>query len=136
MKKAMTCILFAATSLSHASEIRRFANADCQVEMETPNNGILLYISQGEQTAIVGVTRDRSRGTISGFCDEPSVAATGDQVRLFCDAHQNGREITRGNAEIDFRSGLTSVSVTGQVKGFFGWKTDTRIDCRELTEKL
>ncbi|MCM2323773.1 MAG: hypothetical protein NDJ90_10985 [Oligoflexia bacterium] len=134
--KKLALLALLVGSFAQASDMRQFTNLDgCRVDLEKRGNGDVLYVSHDGQEAIIGVTSDRREGTIAGYCDEPNVVSFGTGVNLLCNAHQNGDYVTRGSAEIDFRNGLTAVTVEGQVKRMFGWKTDLQIDCQNLVER-
>lgn len=136
MMAVLSCVpsAFAQTSI--------YKNQDgCTVEVEARRNGTIYYVSAGENVEVLGVTNDLRSGTFA-FCDDSVLevhsleGSQGVGVMLSCSAHQNGHATTRGQARIDIIKGeLKELSIDGQIKGFFGWKQDTKVVCLNLKKQ-
>lgn len=124
----------AAPAEKAAGEIRVYRNAGgCEATVEERRNGSLIYVREADGAqAWLWLGKDLRGGEITSFCSPAAVAAQGSSVRLSCGEHANGGFYTRGEALLDLAGGLSAVSVRGEVKRAFGWKTDTAIACSGL----
>ncbi len=104
----------------------------CLVEAENRANGTVLYVEDQGRRATLGVLKDLSGGDIAAFCRPAAASFDGAVLTLGCQEQNNGGLSTRGSAELDLRSGLSAVRVTGEVRKALGWKTDTEIVCENL----
>lgn len=105
----------------------------CEAMVEERRNGSLIYVREADGTqAWLWLGKDLRSGEITSFCSPAAVSAQGGSVRLSCGEHANGGFYTRGEAVLDLTGGLSAVSVRGDVKRAFGWKTDTSISCGGL----
>ena len=111
-----------------------YANAQgCRVTVERRANGSTLYVQTADgRQATLGVMNDLKRGDIFAFCSPAEAQFNGGSLTLSCGEQHNGGLPTRGLAVIGMGEGITSVSVRGEVKKTFGWKTDTDINCDGL----
>lgn len=117
-----------------AGDTRVYRNAaGCEAMVEERRNGSLIYVREADGAqAWLWLGKDLRGGEITSFCSPAAVAAQGSSVRLSCGEHANGGFYTRGEALLDLAGGLSAVSVRGDVKRAFGWKTDTAIICSGL----
>ncbi|OGR43660.1 MAG: hypothetical protein A2X35_08335 [Elusimicrobia bacterium GWA2_61_42] len=116
-------------------ETRLYRNAEgCEATVEQRRNGDLIYVREaGGAQAFLWLGKDLKSGEITAFCDPAAVYRQGDgSVKLACGEHPNGGYYTRGEAVLNLTGGLSAVSVRGDVKRTFGWKTDTNIACSGL----
>lgn len=116
-------------------ETRLYRNAEgCEATLEERHNGNLIYVrgADGAQ-AFLWLGKDLKSGEITAFCDPAAVYRQSDgSIKLACGEHPNGGYYTRGEAVLNLTGGLAGVSVRGDVKRTFGWKTDTDIVCSGL----
>jgi hypothetical protein len=116
-------------------ETRLYRNAEgCEVTVEERRNGTHIYVREaGGEQAFLWLGKDLKSGEITAFCDQAAVYPQGGgSVKLACGEHPNGGYYTRGEAVLNLTGGLSAVSVRGDVKRTFGWKTDTNIVCSGL----
>lgn len=141
MKKIIT-ILSLLSSFSAMANIEIYKNGTgCTVEKDTRLNGTILYVNDKNINEIVGYAKDYSFATFA-YCDDKatninfSKGAKGTGILIACGEHQNDHAITRGRVDIDIMGGeLKGISIDGQVKGLFGWKQETKIDCLNLIKQ-
>ena len=135
MSKLSIILALVSVSFVAQANTKTFVNnKGCAVEVEKRLNGLSFYITDADKnTATVSILKDMSNGNITAFCPNAEIKTSGNIVMLSCDKHEeSGAVTTRGEATLDFNNGLSSVAVKGQYKGFFGWKTDTDIQCDDL----
>ena len=116
---------------------KKYTNKDgCVVTVENRRNGAVYFLSKGSASAVIGVPSDHKEGDIAGFCKKAKITQKSETLNLACDAESEaGSVTTRGKATIVLTKGLSSIDMLGERKGFFGWKVDTEINCRDLTKK-
>lgn len=121
--------------VAKAFETRIYRNAEgCEATVEERRNGTHIYVREaGGEQAFLWLGKDLKSGEITAFCDQAAVYPQGGgSVKLACGEHPNGGYYTRGEAVLNLTGGLSAVSVRGDVKRTFGWKTDTDIVCSGL----
>lgn len=129
-------------SISSFASVVKFSNKEgCSVEKEQRKNGVVLYISKGDQQEIVGYGNDYSFGDFVYCAAEKTEinfyeGSQGTGIIISCSEHQNGHEVTRGRVDISLKNGVvTEVKIDGQIKGFFGWDQDSEIECLDLIQE-
>ena len=149
MKKILIGLTLLASTTSFATiHVVKYANGDgCFVEKEQRRNGVVLYVTKGDEHEVVGYGNDYSFGDFAGYCahDKTDVhffeGSLGTDLMVSCSGHENGHATTRGRVDIGIMDGeLSKVKIDGQVQNILGWwKQDVKIECLNLvkvTEQL
>lgn len=144
MKALAATMLFALIStnvLANSPEIAGvFTNSEgCEIEKEVRNNGTILYVSQNGKREYVGYGNNYEFGDFT-YCAEDKTdinhfsGSQGTGILISCSGHTNGHIKTRGRVDIslDENGDPVEVKIDGQIKGFFGWKQDVKINCTDL----
>ncbi len=141
MKTVILALTFLTAISSFANTVTYINESGCVVEVESRKKGVIYYVYQGKQSGVVGVTNDLTSGSFA-YCDDSALRVSsyegkkGTGILVSCSEHQNDNAVTRGRVYIDIMGGeLASISFDGQVKRFFGWKQDTKIECKNLVRQ-
>ncbi len=129
-------------SISAQADTLKYSNGDgCNVEVDNRNNGQIFYVSKNGKSEIVGITHNLTAGNFA-YCNESAlqinsfVGSKGTGIMMSCSGHVNGNATTRGRVDIEIMDQeLSRIAIDGQVKGFFGWRQDTKIVCNNLVRK-
>jgi len=138
MNKVLAGLLLLISTSSFANTTTFSNNDGCVVEKDQRANGVVLYVSIGDQKEIVGYGNDYSFGDFA-YCSDDKTdinffeGSLGTGIMISCSGHENGHKTTRGRVDISLKNGApTEIKIDGQVKGFFRWKQDTKIECLNL----
>ncbi|MBT4790801.1 MAG: hypothetical protein HON90_04460 [Halobacteriovoraceae bacterium] len=129
-------------SISSFANNIKYSNEDgCSVEQEQRANGVVLYVTKGDEKEVVGYGNDYSFGDFSycaeGYTDIHTFEGSqGLGIMISCSGHVNGHKTTRGRVDISIMGEqLSEVKIDGQIKGFFGWKQDVKLECLNLVQE-
>jgi len=131
-------VVIAVSAASSAPEGSRgdrvYANSGgCKVTVVQGEYGSTLAIRDGRQEAVLGVSNDFARGSISAYCNPAAVSGNGAGFFLSCGKQANGFFRTRGEAAVEMSDGgIASVKVHGEVRRALVWFTDKEITCDGL----
>ncbi len=141
MKGFLIALTILASTSSFADFVRYSNSEGCLVEKDQRPNGVVLYVTKNGEQQVVGYANDYSFGD-TVFCAQEKTeinffeGSLGTGIMISCNGHENGHKVTRGRVDISLMGGeLSEVSIDGQVRGLFGWKQDTLIECTDLVRE-
>ncbi|RZF21620.1 MULTISPECIES: hypothetical protein [Halobacteriovorax] len=141
-KLLIVSVIFLSQFTTYA-ETTIFSNSEgCVVEKEQRRNGVILYLSKGDQQQVVGFTNDYQLADFVYCADDKTEinyldGSLGTGIMISCNGHRNGHAVTRGRVDIslDTDGNPTEVKIDGQKKGLFTWKQKTLIECNNLVQE-
>jgi hypothetical protein len=142
MKMIVTTLITLLSLTSLANTIIYTNDEGCRVEKEQRRNGVLMYITNGEETEYVGYGNDYSFGSFA-YCSDKKTevnyyeGSKGTGIMVSCSSHTNGHKTTRGRVDISIIDGdLKEIKIDGQVKrSLLGWKQDVLMECSNLVRE-
>lgn len=141
MKRLLVGLTLLASMSTFANTVKYSNDDGCLVEKEQRRNGVVLYVTKGDEKEVVGYGNDYSFGDFT-YCADDSTdinffeGSQGTGIMISCSGHENGHKTTRGRVDISIMDGeLSEIKIDGQIKGFFGWKQDVKLECINLVKE-
>ncbi len=141
MKKIFMILAFLISMPSFANTVKYSNDDGCLVEKEQRRNGVVLYVIKGDEKEVIGYGNDYSFGSFV-YCAKENTevnyfeGSQGTSIMISCSGHENGHRTTRGRVDISLMGeDLSEIKIDGQVKSFFGWKQDVKLECLNLAQE-